>query len=156
MRHTQPNVRLSKNYRIGRYCHIRKDERLEIAILRKKGYSIRAIAKAMERSPASVSRELQRNSSMTGAYDALKAQHKARVKRLYSKYQGMKIREYPWLERYVHEKMKLSWSPEQIAGRLRLETHGKLSISPETIYKYLYRNPTGYSLCKYVWYKHIR
>lgn len=160
MRHTQQNrnlvIGLSGNLRIRHYCHIRRDERFEIAILRKKGYSIRAIAKAMNRSPASVSRELQRNSGSLGTYDALKAQHKAYVKRLYSKYQGMKIREFPWLEQYVHEKMKLSWSPEQIAGRLRLETRGKISLSPETIYKYLYRNPMGYSLCRHLRYKRIR
>ena len=107
----------------------------------------------MKRSPASVSRELQRNSSMSGSYDALKAQHKARVKRLYSKYQGMKIREFPWLERYVHEKMSLSWSPEQVAGRLKRETGGRISLSPETIYKYIYRNPMGYNLCSYLRYK---
>ena len=135
---------------------MRQDERFEIAILRKKGYSRRAIALAMGRSPASVSRELKRNSSIVGAYDAAKAQHKAYVKRLYSKYQGMKVREDPELEKYVHEKMRLSWSPEQIAGRLRLETKGSTSLSPETIYKYLYHNPIGYGLCKYLRYKHIR
>ena len=102
MRYTQPNVQLSKNCRIGLYCHIRQDERFEIAILRKKGYSARAIACAMGRNPASVSRELKRNSSIVGAYDAVKAQHKAYVKRLYSKYQGMKVRENPELEKYVH------------------------------------------------------
>ena len=110
----------------------------------------------MGRSPASVSRELKRNSSIVGAYDAVKAQHKAYVKRLYSKYQGMKVRESPELEKYIYEKMRLSWSPEQIAGRLRLETKGSTSLSPETIYMYLYHNPIGYGLCKYLRYKHIR
>ncbi|MEK7560210.1 MAG: helix-turn-helix domain-containing protein [Patescibacteria group bacterium] len=89
MRYTQQNksavIGFSRNLRIRHYCHIRKDERLEIAILRKNGYSIRrSIAKAMKISLASVSRELKRNSNMVGVYDALKAQHKARIKRLIS------------------------------------------------------------------------
>jgi IS30 family transposase len=35
-------------------------------------------------------------------------------------------------------KLKIGWSPEQIAGRLRLENAGKSLISHETIYSYIY------------------
>ena len=92
----------------------------------------------------------------SNVYEPLKAQHKARVKRLYSKYQGMKVSCNPVIQRYVHEKMKLSWSPEQVAGRLKLESSGTISLSPETIYKYIYRNPLGYNLGSCLRYKRYR
>ncbi|MBI4691865.1 MAG: IS30 family transposase, partial [Candidatus Terrybacteria bacterium] len=52
------------------------------------------------------------------------------------------------LERYIHEKIKLGWSPERIAGRLRLETG--YSISFKAVYKYLLYNPFGWPLIKYL------
>lgn len=147
MRHIQ-NQRVLKNYR-----HFSSDERLELAILLKKGYSLRDIADALGRSPSSVSRELQKN-GVNGVYDPQKAKQKARTRRLYSKYQGMKIRENPVIERYIHEKMKRYWSPERIAGRLQRD-YG-ISITHKTIYKYLYHTAAGDSLCKYLTYKQHR
>lgn len=137
-----------------RYRHFTKDERNEISVLLKKGYSIRDIAYALGRNHSSVSREINRN-SVNGVYDPKKAQHKAYVRRKHSKYQGMKIRENPWLEDYVKKKMKQQWSPEQIAGRLKLETGGELSLKPDTIYKYLYSS-YGQHLCKYLKYKRYK
>lgn len=61
MRRTQNSINLSRNYRIRDYSHIRQDERLEIAILLKKGYSTRDIAVALGRSPSSISSEVRRN-----------------------------------------------------------------------------------------------
>lgn len=133
-----------------RYKHFNKDERNELAILLKKGYSRREIAEASGRSPSSVSREVKRN-SIKGWYEPNKANHKARVKRLRSKYQGMKIRENRFLENYIHEKIKLSWSPERIAGRLKLETG--TSVAHKTIYKYIHRNPFGNRLRVYLKYQ---
>lgn len=109
---------------------------------------MRDIGRALKKNPSSISREVNGN-RVNGEYDPIKAHHKAYVRRKYSKYQGMKIRENPELERYVQEKMKLYWSPEQIAGRLKLETQGRLSLKPETIYKYLY-SPYGQTLCLYL------
>lgn len=160
MRYTQqkePAVAVVNSFKFSRYNHLEQDERLQISILLKKGYSIREIALALGRSPSSVSREVRRNKMVkSDTYDARKAQHKSRVRRLYSKYQGMKVGLNPKIQRYVHEKMKLSWSPEAVAGRLKLETRGKLSLSPETIYKYIYRNPLGYNLCSFLRYKQYR
>src|SRR3989344_5058102 len=119
-----------------RYTHIRKTERLELAVLLEKGYSIRSIAGAMGRSPSSVSREV-RNRKVKGRYDPLKADHKAYVKRKYSKYQGMKIREHPTLERFVRRKLKRHWSPDRIAGRWKHLRPRSISITAKGIYKYV-------------------
>ena len=44
----------------------------------------------------------------------------------------------PWgdLEKYILKKIEFYWSPKQISGRWRLETHEKLS--KDTIYRYIY------------------
>lgn len=118
-----------------RYQHISKVERLELSILRTKGYSIREIAVSLGRSPASVSRELKRN-KVCGRYDPAKADHKAYVKRKYSKYQAMKIREHPLLEQYIRERLAEGWTPEEISERLRGEG-SSVRVSFKTIYQYL-------------------
>jgi len=139
-----------ERFHMSKYKHFKKVERLELSILLKKGYSLRAIARAMGRSHSSVIRELKKN-SVRGVYDPSKAHHKAYVKRRESKYIGMKVRENPEIERYIWEKMPKGWSPERIAGRI--ERDKGLSIHFLSIYKYLYRNPYGNYLCKFLKYK---
>ena len=137
-----------------RYKHFAKDERNEISVLLNKGYSIRDIAYALRRNPSSVSREIKKN-SVNGQYEPDKANHKAYKRRKYSKYQGMKIRENKWLEEYLEEKMRIGWSPEQIAGRLKLENANKSVIGFKSIYKYLY-TVDGQHLCQYLRYKRVK
>lgn len=135
-----------------KYKHFTKEERLELSILINKGYSRRDIANALSKNHSSVVRELKRN-KVKGRYDPQKANQKARAKRRYSKYQGMKVKETFGLEKYVEEKLKNGWSPELIAGRWRNETGEKLKA--DTIYKYLY-SASGQRLCKYLKYKRHR
>lgn len=146
MKTVRQNVPLSK------YKHFSQAERNELAILLKKGYSRRDIGYALGRSPSSVSREIT-NNSVNDTYDPSKAQNKVRTRRLYSKYQGMKVVENPYLRQYIEEKIKLSWSPDAIAGRWRRDTGD--TLSPETIYKYLY-SMYGQSLCRHLRYKQYR
>jgi len=115
------------------YAHLNLIERDQIEILKQKGYSLRSIASALDRSPSTVSRELGRTET---TYSARKAHQKAYVKRKYSKYQGMKIRSDMKLEAYITKHLKQSWSPEQIAGRISDE-HGINAVSHTTIYKWL-------------------
>ena len=135
-----------------RYTHFTKDQRNEISVLLNKSYSIRDIAYAIKKNPSSVSREINKN-SVKGRYDPDKANHKARVRRLYSKYQGMKIVQDKQLKEYIEEKMIFGhWSPEQITGRLKLENNNQPIITFKSIYKYLY-TVYGQHLCKYLRYK---
>jgi len=103
-----------------RYTHFSKTERLEASVLLKRGLSHREIGSALGKHHSSVSREIKLN-SVNREYDLHKAQHKAYVKREYSKYQGMKIRESHKLENFVGEKLSLGWTPDEICGRLKLE-----------------------------------
>jgi transposase, IS30 family len=130
-----------------KYNHFTKNERNELSILLKKGYSQRSIAAVLRRSPPSIGREIKRN-TVNGEYDPEKANHKARVKRIYSKYQGMKIAGNDWLEAYVKDKLSRYWTPEEIAGRLEYE-YGKPVITFKSIYKWLYSS-RGQAFCEYL------
>lgn len=131
------------------FGHIKKEERSEIFILLKKGYSSRRIAEALARNHSSISREVKENST-NGVYDPFKANHKAYVKRHNSKYQGMKIRNEPVLEKYIQDKLKTgTLSPEQIAGRIKSVDTNIPYVSYLGIYKYLY-SELGQPFCQYL------
>ena len=120
----------------SKYKHFTKSNRNELSILLKKGYSMRDISRVLLKNPSSISREVS-NNSVKGVYCPDKAQHKAYVKRKYSKYQGMKILENSSLEKYIQDKLVLGWTPEEISGRLNLENNNQSQISFKSIYKCL-------------------
>ena len=118
-------------------AHITDTERSEISILHSKGFSDREIGKALGRSHTSIGREIKRNGTH-GQYDPGKAKVKARNRRKCSKYQGMKVRERPTLERYVIAGLEHHQTPEEISGRMRtVDTHIPY-VSAKGIYKWLY------------------
>nr|WP_235129195.1 helix-turn-helix domain-containing protein [Mycoplasmopsis bovis] len=59
------------------YNHLTYDERAFIEIQIKSGYSIRSIARQLNRSPSTVSRELKRNTAFSGSYQCKIAEQKA-------------------------------------------------------------------------------
>jgi len=140
-----------------KYQHFTKNNRTELSILLKKGYSCRDIGDALKKSPSSISHEVKEN-NVNGIYDPDKADHKAYVKRWRSKYQGMKINGNQELENYVRNGLLHYWTPEEITGRLEYE-QGKSVISFKTIYKRLY-SPHGQLLRDYLpskrYYRHRR
>ncbi len=78
-----------------------------------------------------------RRKTVAGHYVSSKAQHKAYVRRKYSKYQAMHIIEDVKLREYIDTRLLIDdWSPEQIAGRLAHEI-GLAKVSAPTIYKYI-------------------
>lgn len=89
------------------------------------------------RSPNTIATEAKENATR-GTYDPVKANHKAYVKRKYSKYQGMKVVDDNVTRTYIEEKLKEDWSPEQIAGRIKyVDTHIPY-VSYQGIYKFIY------------------
>lgn len=112
---------------------------------------MRAVATALQRSPASVSREIRRNERYDG-YDPHYAEVQTRTRRQDSKYQGMKVNAYPELEHYIVDKIKDGWSPDVIAGTWKQERKKRgvtVTITAKGIYKYLY-SPYGQQLCQYL------
>jgi transposase, IS30 family len=136
MKQTKKHIKQRNKKNHKKYTHIKKAERSEIAILLKKRYGVRDIAEALGRGVGTISDEIHRN-SVKGVYDPAKADHKAYVKRKYSKYQGMKIVRDKQLWNYVEEKLREDWSPEEIAGRIKhIDTCIKYA-SYEAVYKFV-------------------
>ncbi len=117
------------------YHQITSEERYAIAALRRQGLSVRAIARDLGRAPSSVSREVARNRRADGGYRAFTACEHTRARRRRSR-RNSHFGEREWL--LVEQLLELDWSPEQVAGWLRL--HDLLAISYETIYLRVWRD----------------
>lgn len=113
-----------------------KSERFEIKILRDKGYSMRAVAGVLERSPNTISYEIKVN-SVNGIYDPHKAHQKALVRKRYRKFQYTKIEKYPEIKAFIIEKLQEHWNPDEIAGWLKANRPG-LYVSKSSIYNWLH------------------
>ncbi len=72
-----------------RFVHLDKNDRNEIGVLLDKNYSLRSIAKVLNRSVSTISDEIKYN-NVNGVYNPQKAQHKATVRRQKSSFQGKK------------------------------------------------------------------
>ncbi len=118
-------------------------QREEIAILRAQGQSLRAIAETIGRSVSTVSREVKRNTKPGTAYRATSA-HVFAYDRA-SRPKPAKLHTNTVLRGIVEEDLAKKYSPEQIAGRLRLRfpDDAEMWVSPETIYQSLYIQSRG-------------
>ena len=94
-------------------------QREEIALGRARGDSIRAIAGPLGRSPFTVSRELRRNADGLGRYRATTAHalayHRASRPKPARLVQNLELRGM------VEADLAKKYSPEQIAGRLKVD-----------------------------------
>lgn len=118
------------------FKHLCHEERYLIEKLLKQCVAIREIARFLERSPNTISREIQRN-SVRGEYRADKAKQKAYFKRWRSKRQCLKVAVDSFLHRFVDAQLRKKWSPEQISGYLKKELG--ISCSAKAIYKFAHR-----------------
>ena len=132
---------------------IKKTERLEIAILRNKGYGVRAIARVLDRSPSTISEEIKRN-SVGGVYDPQKAQVRVYLRKSRSKKDWKKIEKTPALKAYIIGKLKLHWNPLEISQRMKLEQQS-FYASKTAIYEWL-RSNRGQYYCKYLYSRRYR
>jgi IS30 family transposase len=127
---------------------IKKAERDEIFILLEKGYSMRSIAKALGRSPNTVSYEI-RNNSTNGKYDPRKAEKKARVSLRNRRFQWRKINKDKELKKYIIIGLKDDWNPDAISGKMKKEKK-PFYTSKTAIYEWL-RTARGNKYCKYLY-----
>lgn len=119
------------------YSQLSIDEREMIAVLRAEGKTAREIGRVISRSHSTIVRELERNTPPVykGYYLAHKAEERARERKCKA---GERERlKSPFIRSYVKRKLPSGWSPEQIAGRLKI-VKPDLSISHEAIYQYIY------------------
>ena len=122
---------------------LRFAEREEISLRRAAGASVRSIGSRLGRSSATISPELRRNAEPGGGYRALSAQAAAWVRA--SRPKPAKLASNVVLRAKVERDLEKKYSPEQIAGRLRVEfpDDPKMWVSQETIYQSLYVQTRG-------------
>jgi IS30 family transposase len=118
------------------YRQLTLDERYQVQSLHALGFTQADIGRRLGRHASTISRELRRNAPGAARYKASSAQAAARQRRVAKGERSRKIQ--GWLRELVERKLRLSWSPEQISGRLRLELGVRLSH--ESIYMHVLRD----------------
>ena len=116
--------------------HLTLEEREAIAHMYRAGKMQTQIAERLGRSKSTISRELRRNRSRNG-YWAVAADRKAQTRRSQRPWVGKLER--PEVRRYVRERLRQSWSPDQIAGRSHSDfpRDRRRQISHQTIYTWI-------------------
>ena len=140
------------------YKQLTLEERYQVQALRTLGSSQADVARALRRHPSTISRELRRNSTpnVDVSYVARRAARTAHARRVEKGARSRKIQGV--LQEHIEQKLHLSWSPEQISGRLRFERG--IRISHETIYQHVLRDSRSKGHLRYCLrfggYKHHR
>lgn len=145
---------MKKNYK-----HLNQFDRDRIEAMKDADLKQKEIAKILNCDPTTIGREIKRNckrikcsgGNKDGPYIASVANHKAYVRRKYSKYQGRKIDGNNNLKSYIISKLKLHWSPDEISGRMKLENQ-LFYASKDLIYQWLY-SVWGQNYTKYLYQK---
>lgn len=129
------------------YKHFSIDEREKIQRGLWEKRSIRAIAKDIDRSPASVSREIQRNHPPERRVYTPRLAHDRALENRKNRGRTDRLKNEV-LRTYVNKKLTEGWSPEQIANTITDE-YPKKCISHEAIYQYIYAQfkRNGYGRC---------
>lgn len=116
------------------YCRVTYQDRIIIYRLLQQGKTQSEIALTIAKSASTVCRELKRNKGLRG-YRPKQAQ------RLSESREHHKHRPYKMtysMTQQIKELLGRKWSPEQISYRLLYEKQP--TVSPETIYRYVYKN----------------
>ena len=117
------------------YKQLSVEEREKIQEMLWQKASARAIAKALDRNPSSISREISKNKSSERNIYTSRLAHARALAHRKKRGRGERLKNDD-LREHVVAKLKLGWSPEQIAGTARKATG--TSISHEAIYQYVY------------------
>jgi len=118
------------------YSRVTYETRCQIIAFLQAKFSIPQIAKTLGFDKSTIYRELARNSDTRGRYHAIYADNKSK-KRGQQRVRKLVINDK--IADMIISKLILSWSPEQISGRLKIEK--KSAPSHETIYRFIRNNP---------------
>jgi IS30 family transposase len=122
-----------------KYKHLNLEEREILFSLREQGKTFRQIGEILDREHTTLSREYRRNILLRGKdvrkYLPCKAQAKADKRSL--KQRQRSALKSPRVFLYVRRKLRKQWSPESIAGRLKIANLGE-TVHFDTIYRYIY------------------
>jgi len=128
------------------YKHLSVEERDHLSVLRGKGLSLRAISRALKRSPSTLSRELKRNAPpiRSGYYLSHRA-HQRYVVRNQQRAHRLRLKTNR-IRAYVCRQLKRGWSPELISGRL-FHLWPNQTVGTEAIYQWVYAEATHLIPC---------
>lgn len=118
------------------YQHFSIEEREKIQYGLWKNQSVRLIARALRRSPSSVSREINRNVPPSYRRYTPRLAHERAEEHRHHRGRTDRLKN-DTIRSYVREQLREGYSPEQVAGRLPTMHPGE-TISPEAIYQYVY------------------
>lgn len=101
--------------------------------------SVSKIAAEIGRHRSTVYRELKRNHFSDKELPELNGYYCVTAQNMYEQRRAIhrKLVAHPDLKATIEDRPKAGWSPEQIAGRMRLERH-PIRVSHETIYRFAY------------------
>jgi len=122
------------------YQHLGNEERFYIWQALREGNTQQQIAEALGRHPSTVSRELKRN---TYPQCHLYTYHWARQIVKHRKHDANRHKSRKLTDEHAHlitQLVRQYLSPEQVSGYLK--QHHALSLSHETIYRFIYSDPT--------------
>ncbi len=121
------------------YAHLDLEERQKLARWREAKLPMKEIALRLGRAPSTLYREMRRNRFMDDEIPELSGYYGMTAQRAYEKRRAIhrKLVRHPAMKAAVVDRLKAGWSPERIAGRMKLEGHAT-SVSHETTYRYAY------------------
>ena len=120
------------------YAHFTLSDREKLRILHEAGKSFREIARALGRSPSTISREMKRNGKKDGSYDAWWGTSLYLYRRKACR-RPFRMDTDPALEAYVRQKLHVFWSPETIVAKWK-QQHPGAKLGHSTIYAALRKN----------------
>ena len=126
------------------YQQLQPEDRITIATMRQRGFSVRAIARTLERAPSIIAREVALNTSDGQSYGSHCAQLRAVACRRNARCNG-KLHEQGVCRGVVHTMLGWKWSPQQISAILRpvFPHQREFHVSHETIYTAVYAHARG-------------
>ncbi len=119
------------------HTQFNRDSRVELAILLNAKKNQTECAKVLGIHRTNICLEIMRNKDPDGVYRGGNAHRRYLGRRKIVKQKYRKIENDRKLRRHIVRKLKSLWSPEQIAGRMKLVI-GRTVISHETIYNFVY------------------
>ena len=127
------------------YRRLVLEERETIALMLAAGHSDRVIAAAVGRDRTTIWRERTRHRNRDGAYRPSTAQKRAEATARTTHARPAKLAQPGPLRDYVIDKLRLRWSPQEIAARLPREYPDDpvMGVCAETIYQSLFVQTRG-------------
>lgn len=120
------------------HSHLSKEDRKAIAYFLTCSWNLTRIASVLQKHKSTISRELHRNTGPEEPYRYGYATQQYLQRRKKHKEYQYKIKYNTFLREHIETHLRAHDSPEQIAGRLRIEQG--IILSHETIYRWIYKD----------------